>query len=214
MPVGNDVIDLLDRESAISGLHRRYLDRVLTSDERAALEKNRPETSRLELWSRWAAKEATFKALAAERPGLVFSPRSFATSLMEPTADGQRRGWVDHGGLRIPLLLHHCGSSLGSSLHAIAATAGELDHGHLLAKVTPVTNGEDPSRAVRRSAERCLALHLGCDERQVQIRRRRPPCLFIGEQPLALSLSLSHHGAWVAFALEVDSPESHESRVG
>jgi phosphopantetheinyl transferase (holo-ACP synthase) len=201
LPVGNDIIDLLDPESDPASLHQRYLDRVFTSEEREGLDKNR-----LELWSRWATKEATFKALAAERPELVFSPRAFATSLMEPTADGQRHGWVTHGGQRIPVLLQLQHHHSGSYLHAIAATAataataGELDHAHLLAKVTPVTNDEDPSSAVRLSAKRCLAQYLGCHERQVQIRGRHPPRFFIDEQPVPLSLSLSHHGAWVAFA--------------
>lgn len=212
MPVGNDIIDLLDPQSDPASLHHRYLERVFTAEEREELDKNRSDKSRcdksppgiyrLELWSRWAAKEATFKAQAAERPELVFSPHAFATSLLEPTAHGQRLGWVESGGQRIPvsLLLHHS----GRYLHAIAATAGELKSPHLLARVTPFTNKDDPSSAARLQAKRCLAQHLGCDERQVQIRGRRPPRFFIDDQPVAMSLSLSHHGAWVAFACCVE----------
>jgi len=207
LPVGNDIIDLLDRESDPSGLHPRYLERVFTCEEREALHRSRLDKMRLELWSRLAAKEATFKALAARRPELVFSPRTFATSLMAPTTNGQRHGWVEHGGLRIPVLLHHS----VTFLHAIAATASELDHAHLLTKVSPIMNDTDPSSAVRRSAKRCLAQYLGCDERRVQVRGRRPPGFFIGGQSAAHSLSLSHHGAWVAFAFCVDSPESPQS---
>jgi hypothetical protein len=127
---------------------------------------------------------------------------------MEPTADGQRRGWVEHRGRRVPVLLHHS----GSLLHAIAATASELDRAHLLFAVAPLMNDTDPSVSVRGLATRCLARYLGCDERRVQIRGRRPPGVFIGERSAAHSLSLSHHGGWVGFAMTVDSGELRQSQ--
>ena len=202
LPVGNDIVDLVDRESDPAALHPRYLQRVFTGAEREALSSSGQVTDRVELWSRWAAKEATFKALAARCPALSFSPRAFVTAL-EPLADGQRRGWVEHGGRRIPVLLHHS----ASVLHAVAATADELDRCHLLCAVTPVMADQDPSSSVRRAARRCLARQLRCDEQEVHIIGRRPPRFLVAGRPTGISLSLSHHGAWVAAAFSVDSRE-------
>jgi phosphopantetheinyl transferase (holo-ACP synthase) len=219
LPVGNDIVDLRDPESAPESLHPRYLHRVFTAVERKSLAAH---PGRLELWSRWAAKEAAYKALATERAAqrskLVFSPRAFATVLDPPGVGSHRRGWVVHRvlGERLSIRLHIS----DDAVHAVAASAGELDGERVIAVSFPLDSlvRDIPSLAVRRAARGLFAQHLGCDERRVRIRGRRPPQFFIDGQPGGSSLSLSHHGRWVAFAFSRVSPRrrrpepSHDGR--
>ncbi|HET9948059.1 MAG TPA: 4'-phosphopantetheinyl transferase superfamily protein [Longimicrobiales bacterium] len=59
--IGNDVVDLArPRTSALAG-DERFLKRVLAAEEREALAA--AADPGVELWSRWAAKEAAYKAL-------------------------------------------------------------------------------------------------------------------------------------------------------
>lgn len=221
MPIGNDIVDLRDPESAPESLHPRYLHRVFTPAERRSLAAH---PGRLELWSRWAAKEAAYKALASERASepekLVFSPRAFATVLDPPGVGSHRRGWVVYRGrvlgARMPIRLHIS----DHAVHAVAASAGELDSERVIAASFLLDSqvSDIPSLAVRRAARGLFAQHLGCDERRVRIRGRRPPQFFIDGQPGGSSLSLSHHGRWVAFAFSRVSPRrrrpepSHDGR--
>ncbi|MFH2008447.1 MAG: 4'-phosphopantetheinyl transferase superfamily protein, partial [bacterium] len=130
MPVGNDIVDLRDPESDPASLHARYLKRVFTAQERRAIG-DRPDP--VELWSRWAAKEAAYKALAGDlssgRSELVFSPRAFITELDPRGAGPYRNGWVVHQDPRARLPVRvYC---LEGAVHAVASTAGELERAQL-----------------------------------------------------------------------------------
>ncbi len=60
--VGNDVVDLANPRTEGRGSDDRFIARVFDDEERAAI---RAEGgSDVELWSRWAAKEASFKAIS------------------------------------------------------------------------------------------------------------------------------------------------------
>lgn len=60
--VGNDVVDLADARTRGQSKKRRFLHRVFTATERASIvQADDPD---LELWSRWAAKEAGFKVVS------------------------------------------------------------------------------------------------------------------------------------------------------
>ena len=207
MTVGNDIVDLRDPESVPASLHGRYLERVFTAHERLAI-LDRPDP--VELWSRWAAKEAAYKALAGDRPPgqpeLVFSPRAFVTELDPPGAGPHRDGWVLHSDqdLALPVRVH----CLDGAVHAVATTERDvLDRTRVVTaafRLDEVRLGEAeidrPSLAVRRAARRHLAQNLGCDVRRVKICGRRPPRFVLDGQLAAASLSLSHHGDWVAYA--------------
>lgn len=60
--VGNDVVDLTNSRTEGRALDERFVGRVFDSDEQAAI--RAAGASDLELWSRWAAKEAGFKAIS------------------------------------------------------------------------------------------------------------------------------------------------------
>lgn len=192
--LGNDVVDLADPETRPAVRHPRFDARVFTPEERAALAgAEDPERMR---WSLWAAKEAAYKCLKKLEPGTCFSPVRFAVRL---AAD--QTGTVDFGGRRLSVALF----AEGDALHAVATDAGDPGR-DVLRFVSERADAEDSSSAVRALARDAAAAQLGCAPGELEFSRegRVPRLLRRGGQP-GLDLSLSHHGRFLAAALETPS---------
>jgi phosphopantetheinyl transferase (holo-ACP synthase) len=189
--LGNDVVDLADPETRPGGRHPRFDVRVFTREERAALaEAEDPERLR---WSLWAAKEAAYKCLKKLAPGTCFSPLRFAVQL--------EAGRVECGGRRLRLALF----AEGDLLHAVATDAADPER-DVLCALAARPAGQDPdgaSRAVRALAREAAAAQLGCRADEIEVWRegRLPRLRRLGAQR-ELDLSLSHHGRFLAAALE------------
>lgn len=70
--VGNDVVDLANPRTQGRASDARFVARVFTEDEQAAI--HATGGSDVELWSRWAAKEAGFKSISkviGAQPGFL-----------------------------------------------------------------------------------------------------------------------------------------------
>lgn len=186
--LGNDVVDLNDPETWPGARHARFDARVFGRAERDAIARSADgEALR---WMLWAAKEAAYKALRRARPDTVFSPRRFAATL---AADGTGR--VRHADRQLAVRVERD----DARVHALAADALEPD---ALAGCARIDAGApDPGRAARALALRVIArrLHLHPSVLRVERRGRAPQLLIAGAEH-ASTLSLSHHGAWVAFA--------------
>lgn len=133
------------------------------------------------LWSLWAAKEATFKAVSREHPGTVFSPVRFEV-LPEP---GQNSATVVFRGIHVPV-------TWVQGPDWVHALAGE-DLPGLGSAVEKGDAAEDESLAVRAFAARLLA---GAGAGRVE---GRPP-LFRLETGGDIPVSLSHDGPYLAVA--------------
>ena len=198
MSVGNDVVDLADPETRLRGLHPRFAERVFSIAERDALEASRRSgelRDRLLHWAFWAAKESAYKALKRLAPETVFSPKEFEVDLLPlPLAEvgGVATGRVLHRGQVFDVEVHH----EGASVHAVAKSADAAGAG-VLWRVERALG--DQSVAVRRLAAGAIGSALGLDPRGLQIVRRPPVATYQGHR-LAVDLSLSHHGRYVAFA--------------
>jgi hypothetical protein len=227
--VGNDVVDLLDRDSDPSTLSPRFDERVLHADERRAIEADRVPTLR---WRFWAAKEAAYKAVKQIHPETVFSPIRFRTEwdvpyrlgrVVSPTACcavrvEQREGFV-HAVARVI----DGGTTSDATFAGVDGLDGvdgsdggegfvcgvhRVDTSDISGPSDTSNSSEaiarDPhalSRIVRTFACGQLASALGCDEGALEIRKRgRVPELWLHREHLPFDLSLSHHGAVVAFA--------------
>ena len=193
MSVGNDVVDLDEPETRLSGLHPRFDERVFGAAERAALEASR--SRHLLHWALWAAKESAYKALRRLEPETVFSPREFAvelSSLPAPGAAGVAVGRVTHRAERFDLEVHLD----EASVHAVARSEGEPGS-LVLWQVAAVR--DDAGGAVRRLAAAAIGSALALDAAELRI-VGRPPMAFHRGRPLEAGLSLSHHGRLVAFA--------------
>ena len=95
--VGNDVVDLTDPRVSGKASDARFLERIFTEGERAAIA-GAPDPD-LELWQRWAAKEAAYKAVSKLRGSPpAFAHRTFVVSWSHPSerdgSPGLRSGSV------------------------------------------------------------------------------------------------------------------------
>ena len=198
--LGNDIIDLGDPETLSGARHPRFDARVFTREERAALAiAADPERLR---WSLWAAKEAAYKCLKKLEPATCFAPARFAVRL---ETDGT--GSVAFGGRRLRVALF----SEADCLHAVATDTADPER-EVLCAVSSLPAAADPasaSEAVRALARDAAAAMLGCAPGEIELTREgRVPRLRRRGAPENLDLSLSHHGRFLAAALETRSGAS------
>jgi phosphopantetheinyl transferase (holo-ACP synthase) len=191
--LGNDVVDLSDPET-LGARHPRFDARVFTDEERAALAEARdPERLR---WSLWAAKEAAYKCLKKLAPEIAFSPSRFAVRF-----ETERAGRVEFGdvSLRVALFVE------GDALHAVATDGVDPERRVRRALVRRAAPGS-ASWAVRELAREAAAAQLGCDPAELSFSRDgRVPKLHRRGVRAGLDLSLSHHGRYLAAAIEADA---------
>src|SRR5262245_49422603 len=193
--VGNDVVDLRDRSVAAGPRHPRFDARVFAPAEHRALrECAQPNPLR---WAFWAAKEAAYKVAKKLDDATIWSPLRFVVSFERPSPPYE--GAVEHAGRTIPVRVE----ADAERVHAIAADAREA-FARIRARVAELPERDaDPSAAVRALARADLAPLLGSTPEALEIARRgRIPVLRVAGGEVALDLSLSHHGRFVAWACE------------
>ena len=90
--VGNDVVDLDDPRVQGKASDTRFLERIFTEEERAAIvAASDPD---LELWQRWAAKETAYKAVSKlQGTPPVFAHRAFVVTWCRPDDNDGRPGF-------------------------------------------------------------------------------------------------------------------------
>lgn len=104
------------------------------------------------------------------------------------------------------LALELCSFEAPAFVHVVAQPAGGDWAGVVMAVAVLDASGEDPGRAVRRLAVREIARAIGVDAARLEVVRRatgadgRIPALALDGVAFGGSLSLSHHGRFVAFA--------------
>jgi phosphopantetheinyl transferase (holo-ACP synthase) len=190
--VGDDVIDLVDPEAWPGACHPRFESRVFTPAERATIAASRRPTCAR--WVHWAAKESAYKAARQRVETTVFAPRRFVVRLAAAGSGAVRHG-ADRFLLRVAL--DH------EAVHAIAWHPAAT--GRLVADVARLPRPPTPaqlSAAARALAVQALAGALGVAAARLAIDRAAgaPPRLLLDGRPVRAALSLSHHGALVAFA--------------
>lgn len=192
MSVGNDVVDLGDPEARLDGLHPRWADRVFTAAERRALDASPAATRHRLHWALWAAKESAYKARKRLDPRAVFSPRAFEVALSGfPERSGSCRGRVRHAGEWFALEVR----LEDAFVHAVAAAPGAA--GKLVARARRACG--EPGADVRAAAAEAVAEAMGLEPKGLRL-TGRPPVARHGRAALAVDVSLSHHGRFVAFA--------------
>ncbi len=196
--VGNDVVDLSDPESSRDARHSRFDRRVFMPEEFEMLSIEYTDVQRR--WILWSAKEAAYKAARREAAGVVFSPVRFVVKL-----DRSLCGSVSLGILRWPVRVRIGGDCVHAVVSENESFAGPLSDARRLTTVEL----RDPSQAVRRFAIASIAAELGVATSDLRIEKRdRIPQLIVAEEAAPMALSLSHHGAYVGFALRSNTQQS------
>lgn len=200
--VGNDVVDLGDPDADSTRYSARFDARVFTRAERRAIANS--VSGERERWRLWAAKEASYKLARRRDCKTVFSPRAFAVG---PDEGGRaNRARVAHADTAYYIEF----DETPERIHAVAVSSPD-DFASVLTGVEGVmkdiqtkTNPGRPgeSEAVRRLACDAISQRFELPRGQLAIRKLedRVPRLYRGDEFLALSVSLSHHGRWLAFA--------------
>jgi len=199
--VGNDVVDIADTRRRAR--HARFDTRVFSDRERRAIAEDKDGEARR--WAHWAAKESAYKIAKRADPTTVFSPVKFAAAFdggFGDGVDGELRGSVRHGSISYPVRVRRH----GDCIHAVAVAPG----GRPTAMLTGVgpypddAGADSPSRAVRRLAIRDLAPRLATDASNLVVNSsERIPRLQHRKGYDVATLSLSHHGRFVAYACQL-----------
>ncbi|MFZ5889466.1 MAG: 4'-phosphopantetheinyl transferase superfamily protein [Myxococcota bacterium] len=188
MVVGNDIVDLaLMRERPE---HPAFAERVCSEAELGVLYASRDRARAL--WSLFAAKEAAYKALS-KLHSVRFVPRAFCVDAAFTT--------VQQAGDQLTLRLFHGASFVHASVFDGASPLWDFAR----------RDSACASDAVRVLA-RCLAgRYLHEEPGAFSVVRDRalgawdgygPPRLLLRGRPVGLDVSLSHHGRYVACAVE------------
>ncbi len=217
--LGNDVVDLRDPDSDSATLSLRFDSRVFTEAERSQIAQH--ADSDTQRWRHWAGKEAAYKALRREQPGVSFSPIRFEVDYREGGAGEGRARYRNqpHGSSEDPTFRLQLLWDEPGALHvvALADSGPEADLVHDFCRVSDFdssTDPETPSRSVRKLACLRIAKRLDVDVTDLEVRRRgRIPELWICEKPAPTLLSLSHHGGWVGFACAMRAEGSTGERL-
>jgi phosphopantetheinyl transferase (holo-ACP synthase) len=210
--IGNDVVDLADTDSVVVAHHPKFDVRVFAAEERELLQRS-ADVERLR-WSLWAAKESTFKLLRRSATALVFSPSRF---VVRPT--GKNSATVDAAGEAVDVRFESGGDFVHAvacheTLHREGIAFAVADAAAVLVRSsedsTAAASGPDPATAgaaARRLALTTIARVLGERIESLSVSLDgRAPVLLRGGRPLPGTLSLSHHGRFVAFAWSPRSP--------
>ena len=193
MPVGNDVVDLQDPGNQPDSIHPRFDHRVFSDREHQLIEAESSSSERHILrWTLWAAKESVFKLVQQCDETVCFRPRSLETRL--PTPDSAE---VRFGGSVYSVTL----DITEDRVHAVALNPG----------TKPVSGIDRPPRhpsptdasvLVRAQAARTIGRQLGIMPQEIEISGRIPRAMRNGKR-LPVDISLSHHGRYLAHAVEV-----------
>ena len=198
--VGNDIVDLHDPDADFESYRSRFDERVFNRSERRSIDcANAPERQR---WRLWAAKEASFKLARQRDPATVFSPHAFSMDCDQ----GSRAIRVRVAHDKLPCFVTF--DETPERIHAIAVPALG-DFAQVLSGVDVLepsiggaSQSKRESRAVRALACDAISQRFKYSRNRLEIRRaaQRIPMLYHGEAPQDFSVSLSHHGSWLAFA--------------
>ncbi len=189
--VGNDVVDLGDRETALHAMHPRFDERVFAAEELAWLRRN----GNAGRWMLWAAKESAFKAAKKLDSRTRFYPRRSLVLLDDDgigTVRIDERSFAVHVGLEADVC--HAVAWSDSMPRAPAPI--------VVSGVRPVRAGDrSPRFAARRFALESLCAYLGAAALELDlVKEGRIPRLLLRGRPAGFDVSLSHHGRFVAFA--------------
>jgi len=194
--VGNDVVDLDDPGAVGASRRERFVRRILRPAELRDVEASAdPDVA---LWTRFAAKEAAYKAAVQLRGSTPATPAAY-----EVAAD---LASVRLSDARFQLLIEFSAAAATGRpglVHAIAWRGG--DRPRFGAGACAGDPGAGAHSLLAASAGACL----GCAPSRLRIVRDPilgswdgygPPRLQLDGRPLPAAVSLSHHGRFIAFA--------------
>jgi phosphopantetheinyl transferase (holo-ACP synthase) len=210
--LGNDIVDLADPFVRAKIRDERYLRRILTEEELAALADAAEPV--LTLWAIWAAKEAAYKVVRKLDDRALFSPRRFqvdVTVLSGESSLGRKAGsYVRCGDCSVPVRWE-----FGNGFVHCLAVHGPPDRtdapfDSVVSRVVRFPSPlSDASRRVRELAIELIASMDRSGPLEIVRSERSPPMVLMNGEPLEdVDISLSHDGHFIAAAVSFSCPHS------
>ena len=201
-------MDLTDPENRRKSKDARYISRILNPREREMVSRS-PDPDAM-LWSLWACKESSYKALIKARK-VSSSPLKYSVLFGSQPRPHQFTAIVEtpQGEVNVVLTMRK------KYVHAVASTGGASPIGSLRWAVSSLNvprkeiTPDIQSLAVRRAAIMRIAKYLKKKPEQLDIVRRMsngrelaPPVLLVDGAGTGIDISLSHDGLFVAYAFQ------------
>lgn len=207
-------MDLHAPEAEGKSGNTRFVRRVLTDTEKRFFDRSAARD--IYLWAAWAAKETAYKALVKTRADIASWPGLYEAGFDCDDFPGisQCRGVVETAADSVHVMLY----INDSYIHCIGSASGGVSVDALCSGVDEIASDRrDPqgrSEAARHAAIRSIARLTEVSPSDMEIKRHRskrgfgPPLVYISGKPSGIDLSLSHHGAFAAFAFSLPGPVS------
>lgn len=196
-------MDLGERHTRTKSRDARFLARVFTPHERAAIEKSAdPDTI---LWALWAGKEASYKAACKLQPQqrLSSAPARYEVDISDVA------GFLMTGMVMSPLGQFSLNITVTAMyVHAVASRTSPPSAAVIKSAVsTMLPDGCcDESAQVRKDLCRDLGAFLSVNPQELEFIRPGPPnrlgppeVRWLGH-PLDIDITMSHHGRFIAYA--------------
>ena len=219
--IGNDIIDLRDRDVRPTERTPAFDARVFTAAECQRISASSDGVA--ERWMTWGGKEAAYKLARKLDATVKFVPRRFevvfGSEALRPDCARAKTPRRFRGEVRWGDSVFACDWVWAENfVHALCRLPGaKPPECQAVEQIESLRGGfgfgqrENPSIAVRQLALRKIARFLAVDEATLEIRKHeRIPSLWLGGEPVVGDLTLSHHGALVAFAWEPPSENRFE----
>lgn len=217
--IGNDVVDLTLPNTRNKGDDQRFIDRVCAPVEQELLSQS--DNATLTLWCLWSAKETAYKIVLKRDVNTLFAKKKFVVEAPISFNDsGLFQGTVQYEDMTMPVQWSrtehylHCTGGWPQDEIALSdvETSVLLEDDPKLNEVELTQNELASVRNDTSKSARQLAKHLMMERgfKNVEIIRQqmdgymKAPRIWInGEQLKESTLSLSHHGQFVAAAVWV-----------
>ncbi|MDP2643995.1 MAG: 4'-phosphopantetheinyl transferase superfamily protein [Desulfobacterales bacterium] len=221
--VGNDVVDLNDEEVLNKHCDARFIRRVFDPNEQRMI--SRSGNSCRTLWMIWASKETAYKILSKIAWRGPFSPRLLQVGSIICLKKGFFRTKVKCQERQVDVHIDCQQDRIHAAGRAgVRGTSVENNECFAMAAERQIPSGgiEDLKKSftddelksiqsqesawVRHFAKKDLTKQLKIPYAELSIIRRRedfkwgPPQVYRNNAVLAIDISLSHHGKWIAWA--------------
>ncbi|MEW6076817.1 MAG: 4'-phosphopantetheinyl transferase superfamily protein [Thermodesulfobacteriota bacterium] len=209
MSVGNDIVDLDSPHVTGKSRDEKFLNRVLTPEEQAAILQSDEPDVLLQVY--WAARETAYKAIARSNPTVSSAPRRYRVFLDEPRERSTFTGYVQTPAETV-LIRGCCNQEYVHCLGAV--TVSDLEKIQSGVEKVVLRTGPDygrssvaVSRAARTLVKKTIASLQSVQPGHIMIKKSPLlsgvsfPEIFINKKKTDIPISLSHDGRFVAFAL-------------
>ncbi len=197
------------------------MQRVFTPSERDRIAGSQNPDG--EIWTLWSAKETAYKVLSKSSPSLSSAPGVFSVTLSHPHPSQppleELSGLVTGPSGRVAVRIYRT----NEYVHCVGTDGETVPGRKIIAQVIRLADGTeaslspDQSRLTREAAVRGLSSYLDLPAEEIEIRRIKkdrelgPPVVYVRGYKTDWDISLSHDGAFGAFAFVASQPSKESS---